>query len=315
MAQRNFKIFISYRRDDAAGYAGRLEDSIERRLGRGVAFRDVGDIAPGQDFAQAIHAGLAGARAVLVLIGPRWAGGDTPGSRRIDRDDDFVRLEVQAALTTGAKVVPVLLPGTDMPTEDELPPPLKALVRHQALALDDTHWDAEIERLLAGLGLSPSPAHGPWLRRAAVLGAAALAAGLLGLWWQQRPAPAVDTSSLLLGRWQAEVRYNWGDRASETFVFERHAGAITGTASFLRYPRGIEELQFDGTNLHFSTRTRQTMGSEERELKHAYSAELRGQPPQQVLVFRMLSSGGFGSYTPLSFEARRVETEPAKPKP
>ena len=99
------RVFISYRRDDAAGYAGRLEEALERRLGRGSVFRDVLDIAPGADFSEAIRQRLAGAQTVLVLIGPRWAGGDGTGPRRIDDAQDFVRLEVQMALDGGARVV------------------------------------------------------------------------------------------------------------------------------------------------------------------------------------------------------------------
>ena len=56
------RVFISYRRDDAAGYAGRLEEALERRLGRGSVFRDVLDIAPGEDFV-AGHPRAAGRRA------------------------------------------------------------------------------------------------------------------------------------------------------------------------------------------------------------------------------------------------------------
>ena len=87
-------IFISYRRDDAAGYAGRLEEALEQRLGRGSVFRDVIDIAPGADFVQAIGQRLAGAQAVLVLIGPRWDGSDASGASRLHDAQDFVRLEV-----------------------------------------------------------------------------------------------------------------------------------------------------------------------------------------------------------------------------
>jgi hypothetical protein len=40
--------FISYRREDAAGYAGRLRESLERRLGTARVFRDVDTLRPGQ---------------------------------------------------------------------------------------------------------------------------------------------------------------------------------------------------------------------------------------------------------------------------
>jgi hypothetical protein len=302
MSTNAFRVFLSYRRDDAAGYAGRLEESLERRLGRGSVFRDVGDIAPGEDFVHVIRARLAEAQGVLVLIGRRWAGTDASGARRIDDEDDFVRLEVQEALASGARVVPVLLPGATMPSEDDLPVPLKALARRHALTLDDLHWAAGVDRLLAGLGHVPRRKVWPWALGAAALGALAVAA------WCGLGAPdAGDDGTALLGRWEAEVRYDWGDRFTERFEFERHAGGLTGTAGYLRHPRAIENLRFDGANLHFQTRTRLVSGSEERELTHAYAAELRGRAPDQVLAFRMQSSGGFGGgHTPITFEARRV---------
>ncbi|MGH7500339.1 MAG: hypothetical protein ACREL7_01140 [Longimicrobiales bacterium] len=48
-------IFVSYRRDDSAGYAGRLRSSLEARFGEGFVFRDVDAIEPGQDFVAAIE--------------------------------------------------------------------------------------------------------------------------------------------------------------------------------------------------------------------------------------------------------------------
>ena len=298
------RVFISYRRDDAAGYAGRLEEALEKRLGRGSVFRDVLDIAPGADFVDAIRQRLAGAQAVLVLIGPRWAGGDGPGSRRIDDTQDFVRLEVQEALASGAKLIPVLLPGARMPGEDELPEPLKPLARRNAMNLGDTHWDADIERLVASIGIAPPRRVWPWALGAALLGAA-LVAGWCA--WRPAPAPPPDASERLIGTWVAPVQYSWGARHDERFEFKRHAGQLTGTAGFLGYPRAIEKLQIDGMNVHFQTHSQSSMGSETRELTHAYALELRGQPPDEVLAIRLQSSGGFGSERPLEFEARRAK--------
>ena len=239
------RVFISYRRDDAAGYAGRLEEALEQRLGRGSVFRDVLDIAPGEDFVAAIRARLAGAHTVLVLIGPRWAGDGAAGARRIDQPDDFVRLEVSMALDSGVRVVPVLLPGASMPAEGDLPAPLKPLARRNALSLGEATWDAEVARLAALIGL-PQPKPRRVLLGVGVGLAVAAAAGLGG-WWLSRPA---DAAERLVGTWAAELRYGWGDRYTETFEFKRHAGALTGTASFLKYPRAIENLQLDGPDLH-----------------------------------------------------------------
>ena len=103
------------------------------------------------------------------------------------------------------------------------------------------------------------------------------------------------------------MRYAWGDRHTERFEFKRHAGELTGTASFLAYPRAIENLRVEGLNLHFQTRSTTSMNHETRELTRRYAAELRGQPPDEVLAFRMQSSGGFSSDKPIEFEARRLQ--------
>jgi TIR domain len=308
------RVFISYRRDDAAGYAGRLEEDLERRLGRGKVFRDVQDIPPGEDFAATIRKRLADAHTVLVLIGPRWAGGEAQGQRRIDDERDFVRLEVQVALESGAQVVPLLLPGATMPAEDVLPEPLKALARRNALPISDPNWDADIARLVASFVLPPRRPVWPW-----AAGGAAVVAAVAAAVFTLQLGPAADPGDRLLGHWQAEVRYDWGDRYTERFEFKRHAGVITGTAGFLDYPRAIEKLQFDGTNLRFETHSQETMGDSTRELTHAYAAELRGKPPNDLLAFRLVTTGGFSSHKPIEFEARRsapggaAASAPARP--
>lgn len=296
------RLFISYRRDDAAGYAGRLEEALEKRLGRGSVFRDVLDISPGEDFVTAIRNRLAGAQAVLALIGPRWAGDTPTGQRRIDDAGDFVRLEIAVALDSGVRVVPVLLPGAEMPAEADLPEPLKPLARRNALSLSDAHWDADIDRLAEAVGLRRRRSVWPW----ALGGAVVAAAGMAALCWLKPGVPA-DPTERLVGSWQADVTYGWGAKHVERFEFKRHAGQLTGTATFLSYPRAIDKLEVDGSNLRFETHSQQSMGNETRELTHRYSAELRGQPPgSDVLALRMLTSGAFHNTPPLEFDARRV---------
>jgi hypothetical protein len=50
-------IFISYRREDSAGYAGRLHEELAERFGAGEVFRDVDNLRAGQDFEDAIRRG------------------------------------------------------------------------------------------------------------------------------------------------------------------------------------------------------------------------------------------------------------------
>src|SRR5688500_9463232 len=93
------RIFISYRRDDSAGHAGRLADHLHRRFGSARVFLDIDTIQPGADFPTVLRSSLQETVAMLVVIGPSWtslAGAD--GVRRLDDPADFVRLEVEAAL-------------------------------------------------------------------------------------------------------------------------------------------------------------------------------------------------------------------------
>ena len=116
-------VFISYRRDDSAGHAGRLQDGLSERLGAGRVFMDVSDLQPGQDYVAALDRALAQADCVLVVIGPRWlAAVDAAGQRRIDDPQDLVCREISAGLSRPATVIPVLVHGATMPAAEALPP-------------------------------------------------------------------------------------------------------------------------------------------------------------------------------------------------
>jgi hypothetical protein len=142
-------IFISYRRDDAAGHAGRLSDALEARFGRDHVFRDVDDIRPGQDFVQTLEKALARCEALIVVIGREWLSiADTDGRRRLDDPQDYVRLEIATALKRGIAVLPVLLEDADMPSAADLPADIAPLARRQAARLTETAWSADVRRLL-----------------------------------------------------------------------------------------------------------------------------------------------------------------------
>lgn len=142
--------FISYRREDAAGYAGRLRESLERRLGSARVFRDVDTLRPGQDFVQAIESRLSDCAVMLAVIGRDWVNArDLAGSRRLDEPFDFVRLEIAAALARpNVLVVPVLVEGANMPSAAELPENLKPLIRRHAVSIRDETWDGDVDRLV-----------------------------------------------------------------------------------------------------------------------------------------------------------------------
>ena len=109
-------VFISYRRQDAAYPAGWLFDRLTGHLGEGHVFKDVDSIRLGDDFVDKITAAVGTCAVLLAVIGPRWltASGEE-GGRRLDDPADFVRLEIEAALTRGVRVIPVLVDGARMP--------------------------------------------------------------------------------------------------------------------------------------------------------------------------------------------------------
>lgn len=162
---QGLRVFLSYRRQDMPGYAGRLYDDLVEHLGRDGVFWDIDTIRPGSDFTNVIHDALDRCDVLLALIGPNWlsvTGED--GRRRLDDPDDFVRREVGAALERGVPVLPVLVHRADMPAADELPAPLADLARRQAFDLSDRRWDddlddlvAELERLRQGDPAAPAP--------------------------------------------------------------------------------------------------------------------------------------------------------------
>jgi branched-chain amino acid transport system substrate-binding protein len=145
-------IFICYRRLDSAAYARSLRDDLRRRFGDHGVFMDLG-IAPGEDFVQHVEGAIASCAVLLVLIGREWL--NVPGEDgrpRLDDHDDLVRLEIATALQRGVVVIPVLVRGARMPKAHELPAPLAALARRNALELrDDNRWDDDVARLVETL--------------------------------------------------------------------------------------------------------------------------------------------------------------------
>jgi len=142
------RIFISYRRDDASGEAGRLADHMNRRFGRGQVFLDIDTIDPGTDFVRVLQSSLRETAAVLVVIGQRWTSArDSAGARRLDSATDFVRLEVEESLGRNIPVVPVLVQGATMPRAEDLPPSMASLTTRQAVTLDHAEFHDDANRL------------------------------------------------------------------------------------------------------------------------------------------------------------------------
>ena len=146
------QIFLNYRRDDSSGYAGHLFDDLTQRFGQERVFRDIDGIAPGVDFEDEIERVVCSADVFLALIGPNWLNAvDSNGVRRLDKPDDLVRLEIEAALRPDVRLIPVLVNNAAMPGPEALPPSLKPLTRRNAFEIRDRSWPHDVGELIQAL--------------------------------------------------------------------------------------------------------------------------------------------------------------------
>jgi hypothetical protein len=89
---------------------------------------------------------------LLALIGRNWLhAADKDGRRRLDSPEDFVRLEIAAAVGRDIVFIPCWVQGPAMPSKQELPPDLQALAWRNALELRHTRWDADFAELAVTL--------------------------------------------------------------------------------------------------------------------------------------------------------------------
>ena len=145
-------IFLSYRREDSEGQAGRLYDDLVAVFGSDSVFMDVAAIQPGRDFRKSIDQSLNSCGVFLSLIGKNWLSAkDTSGQRRLDDPADFVRIETGAALKRDIPVIPILVQGASAPKPDQLPDDLKELAFRNAVELTHARWDSDIEVLIKAL--------------------------------------------------------------------------------------------------------------------------------------------------------------------
>ena len=145
------RIFINYRREDTAGYAGRLYDRLATTYGRNEVFYDIESIGPGQDFRQAIEQVVRSGPVMVSLIGPRWlTATNKHGMRRLEDPDDPVRVEIETAGLNSVPVFPILLENTHMPRSQELPMSLRFLAFRNAIEVS-SRFHPQIDRLVAAI--------------------------------------------------------------------------------------------------------------------------------------------------------------------
>jgi hypothetical protein len=146
------RVFLSYRREDASGHAGRLYDLLASRYGADRVFMDVDAIPLGSEFGETISRAVASCDVLIAVIGRGWLGATDPaGVRRLDDRDDFVRREIESALEQDVVVVPATVQGARLPRAEDLPPSLAPLAGRQGFELSDAGWQDDVGRLVRRL--------------------------------------------------------------------------------------------------------------------------------------------------------------------
>jgi hypothetical protein len=146
------RVFLSYRREDAPGSAGRLFDALSEVFASEHVFMDVDTVDPGQDFEEAITQAVLASDVLLAVIGPRWT--TALDAHQPAGADDFVRIEIASALSNGIRTVPVLVEGGQMPRPRDLPSDLQPLARRNAISLSSERWRRDIIDVIAAVEAS-----------------------------------------------------------------------------------------------------------------------------------------------------------------
>lgn len=305
------KVFISYRREDSAGYTGRLFDSLRGRIGNDNLFFDLSAIDSGQNYAEVIQGAIHSCDVLLAIIGPEWLTCEANGRRRLDDPTDLVRSEIRTALERHIPVIPVRVGGAGAPAAAALPPPLQPLATRDAHELTDERWEYDVDRLIAAMRRIAAPRQRPparaWMLAAAalVIGIAVIAAFVWPRLTATSPGDDVEarTAATLRveGMWAGEVKYEWGATYTERFEFVVDGTELTGTASFLGVPRAFVTGNVEGDRLTFETRT-QEVGAETRDVRHRYRGRIAG----DAIELSMQSLGG-SSNALTAFTIKRTE--------
>lgn len=157
----NGHIFISYRRDDSAGYTRAIYDQLVKRFSKDRIFMDVDAIEPGLPFDEVINQAVGRCEILLAMIGKRWLEQQAGVGPRVNDPKDFVRIEIAAALSRNIRVIPILLDGASMPSEEALPEPLHALARRNAIEVSNSRFNADVDRLVEAVSKALGEAEAP----------------------------------------------------------------------------------------------------------------------------------------------------------
>jgi len=142
--RRKHQVFISYRREDSAWPAGRIDCHLVNKYGREAVFHDIDSIPPGRDFRKELDAAVGSCKVMLVVIGPQWTGLER---NRLHDETDYVRIEVELALQRDMPVIPLFIDGSELDIET-LPGAVKDLAYRQGLQVSASKFEESMARLI-----------------------------------------------------------------------------------------------------------------------------------------------------------------------
>jgi hypothetical protein len=141
-------IFICYRREDSADVTGRIYDRLVDHFGPEHVFMDVEAIRLGYDFRSEIDQTIKVCSIVIIVIGDEWLA-QVDGKRRIDDENDRVRIEIETALRREIPIIPVLTRGASHPTKAMLPASLEALAYRHGTSIRHEHFRGDVDSLIS----------------------------------------------------------------------------------------------------------------------------------------------------------------------
>jgi hypothetical protein len=262
-------VYISYRRGDSAGSTGRLAEALRTHFGTDRVFMDVDTIRLGDDFQAAIENKLETCDVLIAVVGRSWlTAADERGLRRLDNPEDWVRIEIEAALNRDVPVVPVLVEKAEIPDAGELPDALRALARRNAIELRHEAWGRDVDKLVAGLKEIAHYEGAPSART--------------GEHRRQEMLAQVEFSRIAIANQSADWYEYEPPPKRRTYPFDRH------TSQYVRLEGWVQgtDLPFDVTLINRSAGVVLVthLGVELVAVTHLFDNPYKGEPPRAVKI-------------------------------
>lgn len=136
-----YDIFISYRRDGGDALACLISEKL-KQLGYNV-FYDVESLRSGL-FNTKLLSVIENCKDIILVLPPNALD-------RCNNDDDWVRKEIEHAISCQKNIIPVMIRGFQWPSIEELPEKLQILPNYNGISANMEYFDATYTKLLSML--------------------------------------------------------------------------------------------------------------------------------------------------------------------